>query len=117
MVVSRSDLVALCVGELQFNMRLIEFTLIENGRCQPTESAPSHPITIAKPVEGVENCVVADGLFLVASASEHKVAVACDLLERTQDFHGLAGQWNDMRSLHLHALRWNRPARLIQIEL
>jgi len=80
-------------------------------------SVPGHPVAISKPVERVENCVVADGLFLVASASEHKRAVACDLLSARKNFHGLAGQRNDMRSLHLHALRRNGPTGLIQIEL
>src|ERR1700677_4495003 len=113
MVVRRGDLVAFRVGELQFDMRLVEFMLMEDGRCQSTESVACHPVAIANPVESIEDRVVADGLFLVASASEHKVTIACDLLERTQDFHGLTGQRNDMRSLHLHALCRNGPTSLI----
>ena len=42
MVVGCSDLVAFRVGELKLDVGLIELMLVENGRCQSTESVPSH---------------------------------------------------------------------------
>jgi prophage regulatory protein len=84
MVISSGDLIAFRVGELQLNVRFVEFMLIENGRCQSTEPVPRHSVPISKPVQGIKDPVVADRLFLVAGTGKDKVAMTCDLLERTQ---------------------------------
>src|ERR1700722_16056096 len=75
-VLCGSPFVALHVGELQFNMGLLESVLTQNRRRQPTEPMSGHAISIAKPVERIEDRVVAHGLFLIVGSWENKVSIA-----------------------------------------
>jgi hypothetical protein len=74
-------------------------------------------LSVAEPVERIQNRVVADGFSLVIGTGEHEFPVARKQLERPQDFDSLSGQWNYMRRVHLHTLCRNSPTCLVQIEL
>jgi hypothetical protein len=72
-------------------------------------------VSIAKPGERVQDRVIAHRLLLVLGSGEHKSAIACEQFERPQYFLCLAGQGNDMRRLHLHALGGNSPTCVARI--
>ncbi len=76
-----------------------------------------HALSIAKSVERVQDRVVAHGLLLVHGSREYQSSIACGQFERPQYFHGVTGQGNNMRRVHLHALGWNGPTCFIQIKL
>jgi hypothetical protein len=64
MIVGSRHLVPLHVGKLQFDMRLIESVLMQDGRCQTAKSMTGHSVPIAKAVKRVRERVAFRSSYL-----------------------------------------------------